>query len=144
MTCQENSPLRLPKKKIPQKGNICRNLRTNSISFKIQQGNLNQKRNTVSISISASSARTRTHTHTGLPFRESEISQESGRQPYLRANNPNTLCPSTKRTRVVPKVMSNFFLHANWEQQTKESAVVDGTSCCVILECLVTSIACIT
>ena len=37
-----------------------------------------------------------------------------------------------------------FFLHANWEQQTKESAVVDGTSCCVILECLVTSIACIT
>ena len=47
-------------------------------------------------------------------------------------------------TRVVPKVMSNFFLLANWEQQTKESAVVDGTSCCVILECLVTSIACIT
>ena len=37
-----------------------------------------------------------------------------------------------------------FFLHANWEQQAKESAVVDGTSCCVILECLVTSIACIT
>ena len=37
-----------------------------------------------------------------------------------------------------------FILHANWEQQTKESAVVDGTSCCVILECLVTSIACIT
>jgi len=33
--------------------------------------------------------------------------------------------------------MSNFFLHANWEQQTKESTVVDGTSCCVILECLV-------
>ena len=30
------------------------------------------------------------------------------------------------------------FLRANWEQQTKESAVVDGTSCCVILECLVT------
>ena len=48
-------------------------------------------------------------------------------------------------TRIVPKVMSNFiFLHANWEQQTKESAVVDGTSCCVILECLVTSIAYIT
>ena len=46
--------------------------------------------------------------------------------------------------RVVPKVMSNFFLQANWEQQTKESAVVDGTSCCVILECLVTSTACIT
>ena len=46
-------------------------------------------------------------------------------------------------TRDVPKAMSNFFLHANWEQQTKESAVVDGTSCCVILECLVTSIACI-
>ena len=37
-----------------------------------------------------------------------------------------------------------FFLHANWEQQTKESAVVDGTSSCVIVECLVTSIACIT
>ena len=37
-----------------------------------------------------------------------------------------------------------FFWHANWEQQTKESAMVDGTSCCVILECLVTSIACIT
>ena len=47
-------------------------------------------------------------------------------------------------TRVVPKVMSNFFLHANWEQQTKESAVIDGTSCCVILQCLVTSVACIT
>ena len=47
-------------------------------------------------------------------------------------------------TRVVPKVMINFFLYANWEQQTKESAVVDGTSCCVILECLVTSIAYIT
>ena len=47
-------------------------------------------------------------------------------------------------TRVVPKVMSNFYLHANWEQQTKESAVVDGTSCSVILECLVTSVACIT
>ena len=46
--------------------------------------------------------------------------------------------------RVIPKVMSNFFLHANWEQQTKESMVVDGTSCCVILECLMTSIACIT
>ena len=40
--------------------------------------------------------------------------------------------------------MSNYFLHANWEQQTKESEVVDGTICCVILECLVTSIACIT
>ena len=51
-------------------------------------------------------------------------------------------CP--QHTTVVPKVMSNFFLHANWEQQTKESAVVDGNSCCVILECLVTSIACIT
>ena len=37
-----------------------------------------------------------------------------------------------------------FFLHANWEQQMKESEVVDGTSCCVILECPVTSIACIT
>ena len=47
-------------------------------------------------------------------------------------------------TRAVPKVMSNIFLHANWEQQTKVSAVVDGTSCCVILECLATSIPCIT
>ena len=37
-----------------------------------------------------------------------------------------------------------LFLHAKWEQQTKETAVVDGISCCVILECLVTSIACIT
>ena len=37
-----------------------------------------------------------------------------------------------------------LFLHATWEQQTKESAVVDETSCCVILECLLTSIACIT
>ena len=36
------------------------------------------------------------------------------------------------------------FLHANWEQQTKESSVVDETSCCVILECLVMSIAGIT
>jgi len=47
-------------------------------------------------------------------------------------------------TRVILKFMSNHFLHANREQQTKESMVVDGTSCCVILECLVTSIACIT
>ena len=47
-------------------------------------------------------------------------------------------------TRDVPKVMRNFFFNANWEQQTKESAVVDGTSCCVILECVVTSIAYIT
>jgi len=46
--------------------------------------------------------------------------------------------------RVVPKVMSNHFLHANQEQQTKESMVVDGTSYCVILECLITLIACIT
>ena len=47
---------------------------------------------------------------------------------------------------VVLKVISNFFLHANWEQQAKESMVVDGTGCCVILECLclVTSMACIT
>jgi len=45
--------------------------------------------------------------------------------------------------RAVPKVMSNHFLHANREQQTKDSTVVDGTSSCVILECLVTSVACI-
>ena len=37
-----------------------------------------------------------------------------------------------------------FFFACELEQQTKESAVVDGTSCCVILECLVTSMACIT
>ena len=37
-----------------------------------------------------------------------------------------------------------LFLHENWEQQMKESALVDGTSYCVILGCLVTSIACIT
>ena len=49
-----------------------------------------------------------------------------------------------KCKKAVQKVMSNIFLHAKWEQQTKESAVVDGTSCNVILECLVTSIACIT
>ena len=49
-----------------------------------------------------------------------------------------------RNTRDVPKVMRNFFVHANWEQQMKKSAVVDGTSYCVILECLVTSIACIT
>ena len=55
-----------------------------------------------------------------------------------KATSPFEAC-----TKVVPKVMNNVFLHANWEQQTKESAVVDGTSCCVILECLVTSIACI-
>ena len=48
-------------------------------------------------------------------------------------------------TRVVPKSHEQlFFLHANWEQQTKESAVVDGTYCCVILEYLVTPIASIT
>ena len=46
--------------------------------------------------------------------------------------------------RFVPKVMSNNFLHANWKQQTKETSFVDGTSCCIILDCLVTSIACIT
>jgi len=40
------------------------------------------------------------------------------------------------------KSHKQLFLHANWEQQTKESKVVDGTSCFVILECLVTSIAC--
>ena len=52
--------------------------------------------------------------------------------------------PGLSFTRDVPKVISNIFLHANWEQQTKESAVVDGTNYCVVLECLVTSIACIT
>ena len=37
-----------------------------------------------------------------------------------------------------------LFFACELGQQTKESAVVDGTSCCVTLECLVTSIACIT
>ena len=55
-----------------------------------------------------------------------------------------TATPFEACTKGVPKVTNNFFLHAHWEQQTKESAVVDETSCCVILECLVTSIACIT
>ena len=32
--------------------------------------------------------------------------------------------------------MSNFFLHANWEQQTKESAVVDGTAVVLSLSVL--------
>ena len=32
-----------------------------------------------------------------------------------------------------------LFFTCEWEQQTKDSAEVDGTSCCVILECLVTS-----
>ena len=59
-----------------------------------------------------------------------------------RTQELNALHYCRSCTRVVPKVMS--LLHANWEQQTKETAVVDGTSCCVILECLVTSIACIT
>jgi hypothetical protein len=36
-----------------------------------------------------------------------------------------------------------LFLHATWEQQTKESTMVGATSCCVNPECLVTSIACI-
>ena len=36
--------------------------------------------------------------------------------------------------------MSNFFLHANWEQQTKESAVVDGTSCYTWVSCDVNSL----
>ena len=62
---------------------------------------------------------------------------------HLHTHNLVQLRPGYVTT-VVPKVMSNFILHANWEQQTKESAVVDGTSCCVILECLVMSIACIT
>jgi hypothetical protein len=49
-----------------------------------------------------------------------------------------------KYTRGVPKVVSNIFLHANWEQQMKESMVVDETSSFAILECLVTSKTCIT
>ena len=66
------------------------------------------------------------------------LAARSGYHQKKRLNSIKTT------TRVVPKVMSNFFfLHANWEQQT-ESAVVDGTSCCVILECLMTSVACIT
>ena len=58
-------------------------------------------------------------------------------QYYSRFNfyDRNTCVPSFS-TRVVPKVMSNFFLQTNWEQQTKENMVVDGTSCCVILNFL--------
>ena len=37
-----------------------------------------------------------------------------------------------------------LFVACELGTETKESAVVDGTNCCVILECLVTSIACIT
>jgi hypothetical protein len=37
-----------------------------------------------------------------------------------------------------------LFLHAAWERQMEESMVVGGTSCYVNLECLVTSIDCIT
>ena len=72
---------------------------------------------------------------------------ETEMETYLQINTLIALSVtihSAQDTRVVPKVMSNFFLQANWEQQTKESMVVDGTSCCVILECLLTSIACIT
>jgi hypothetical protein len=65
----------------------------------------------------------------------------SERAPHIGQNH-NYLTVTNKT--VVPKVMSNFFLHATWEQQTKESMVVGETSCCVNLECLVTSIACIT
>ena len=46
---------------------------------------------------------------------------------------PSIAVFGSESTRVVPKVMSNNFLHANWEQQTKESIVIDGTSYCVIL-----------
>jgi hypothetical protein len=37
-----------------------------------------------------------------------------------------------------------LFLHATWEQQTKQSTVVGGNSWYVNLQCLVTSIACVT
>ena len=59
-----------------------------------------------------------------------------GRLPLPYVQWRPTLDILTGYMRVVPKVMSNFFLQANWEQQTKESMVVDGTSCCVILEFL--------
>ena len=47
-------------------------------------------------------------------------------------------------TRVVPKVMNNFFFAC--ELGTAEEGECGGrwNSCCVILECLVTPIACIT
>ena len=64
---------------------------------------------------------------------------------FIESNSTHSaLCICCFATRVILKVTSNFVLHANWEQQTKESVVVDGTSCCVILECFVTSVACIT
>ena len=85
----------------------------------------------------------------GLMLTHSPPSGAEVKIGYCRTSTPPICLRAWNRrplpfTRVVPKVMSNFFLHANWEQQTKENAVVDGTSCCVILECLVTSIACIT
>ena len=65
------------------------------------------------------------------------------------ANNVDLICACRLRMYVCiyegrTESHEQLFFHANWEQQTKESAVVDETSCCVILECLVTSIACIT
>ena len=77
----------------------------------------------------------KSHKSPGIDQIPAELIKAGGRTIYLEIH---------KLTRVVPKVMSNHFLHANREQQTKESMVVDGTSCCVILECLVTSVACIT
>ena len=79
----------------------------------------------------------------GLVDRNHRLEESSAFVWYISAIVRRILLPLSSR-RVVPKDMNNFFLHANWEQQTKESAVVDGTRCCVILECLLTSIACIT
>jgi hypothetical protein len=49
----------------------------------------------------------------------------------LKRRRLNITLDSRKITWVVPKVMSNIFLYANREQQTKESMVVDGPICCV-------------
>ena len=93
---------------------------------------MRDNRGTLSKSYPASNLSTTNPTQTALEFK-----------PDLRGEKLSTNRLNQDK-RVVPKVMSNIFLQANWEQQTKESAVVDGTSCCIILECLVTSIACIT
>ena len=65
-------------------------------------------------------------------------------EKYISSQRVKTTEDEDKMYEGCAESHEQLFLHANWEQQTKESAVVDGTSCCVILECLMTSIACIT
>jgi len=60
-------------------------------------------------------------------------------------NMVGTYVRAGKCTRVAPKVISkHFFACKPGTADEGEYMLVDGTSCCVILECLVTSIACIT